>query len=72
MEKNNYPQKRVIWIMDLMMSRDTEYLKLLNIIYLQAIENFGSDFIFYLSGVDIIENDKLGKLRFFKWMYGER
>ena len=26
------------------------------------IENFEPDFIFYLSGVDIIEDDKLGKL----------
>ena len=26
------------------------------------VENFEPDFIFYLSGVDIIENDKLGRL----------
>ena len=28
----------------------------------RLIESFEPDFIFYLSGVDIIENDKLGKL----------
>ena len=40
-------------------------LKYLNIIKYEIpklIENFEPNFIFYLSGVDILEDDKLGKL----------
>ncbi len=42
--------------------RDKEYLKVIKYEIPKLIENFEPDFIFYLSGVDIIENDKLGRL----------
>lgn len=41
---------------------DIEYLKVIKYEVPKLIENFEPNFIFYLSGVDIIENDKLGKL----------
>ena len=41
---------------------DTEYLDKISYEIPRLIENFEPDFIFYLSGVDIIENDKLGRL----------
>jgi acetoin utilization deacetylase AcuC-like enzyme len=41
---------------------DIEYLKVIKYEVPKLIENFEPDFIFYLSGVDIIEDDKLGKL----------
>ena len=39
-----------------------EYLDKISYEIPSLIENFEPDFIFYLSGVDIIENDKLGRL----------
>ena len=41
---------------------DREYLDKIKYEVPRLIENFEPDFIFYLSGVDIIENDKLGRL----------
>ena len=41
---------------------DIEYLDKIKYEIPRLIENFEPDFIFYLSGVDIIENDKLGRL----------
>ena len=41
---------------------DREYLNKIKYEIPRLIENFEPDFIFYLSGVDIIENDKLGRL----------
>ena len=41
---------------------DKEYLKKIKYEIPRLIEFFEPDFIFYLSGVDIIENDKLGRL----------
>ena len=41
---------------------DREYLYKIKYEIPRLIENFEPDFIFYLSGVDIIENDKLGRL----------
>ncbi len=41
---------------------DKEYLNKIKYEIPRLIENFEPDFIFYLSGVDIIENDKLGRL----------
>ena len=41
---------------------DREYLKKIKYDIPRLIDNFEPDFIFYLSGVDIIENDKLGRL----------
>jgi len=41
---------------------DEEYLNKITYEIPRIIESFEPDFIFYLSGVDIIENDKLGRL----------
>jgi len=41
---------------------DNEYLNKIIYEIPRLIESFEPDFIFYLSGVDIIENDKLGRL----------
>jgi len=41
---------------------DYEYLKVIKYEVPKLIENFEPDFIFYLSGVDILKEDKLGKL----------
>ena len=41
---------------------DKEYLSVITYEIPKLIEIFEPDFIFYLSGVDIIENDKLGRL----------
>lgn len=42
--------------------RDDEYLKIIKYHIPRIIESFEPEFVFYLSGVDIIENDKLGRL----------
>ncbi|MFM6954826.1 MAG: histone deacetylase [Sphingobacteriaceae bacterium] len=41
---------------------DTEYLALLEQALFPLLDNFAPDFVFYLSGVDILATDKLGKL----------
>ena len=41
---------------------DQFYLNKLKDLIPNAIENFKPDFIFYLSGVDVLNNDKLGRL----------
>ena len=41
---------------------DKEYLNQIKYHIPRLIEEFNPDFIFYLSGVDILENDKLGRL----------
>ena len=41
---------------------DKEYLNVVKYEVKKLVDNFMPDFIFYLSGVDIIENDKLGRL----------
>ena len=43
-------------------SDDHFYLKKLKDFIPNAIDNFKPDFIFYLSGVDVLNNDKLGRL----------
>ena len=43
-------------------ANDKEYLKVIKYEVPKIIDQFRPDFIFYLSGVDILENDKLGKL----------
>ncbi|MEA2105795.1 MAG: hypothetical protein U9P82_03630 [Bacteroidota bacterium] len=44
------------------MTNDKEYLEKLNNNLPEIIERVNPDFIFYQSGVDILENDKIGKL----------
>ncbi len=63
--KSNYPAKKSKSDLDVELEdrlEDKEYLKILkkNIIYLNKI-NF--DFVFYIAGVDVHYDDKLGKLR---------
>jgi len=41
---------------------DTVYLNKLKYHLPKIIEDFQPEFIFYLSGVDVLENDRLGKL----------
>ena len=63
--KNNYPFRKEESDFDLSLddgTSDKYYLKKLKEILPKIIDEFEPDFIFYLSGVDILENDKLGKL----------
>ncbi|WP_224491449.1 histone deacetylase family protein [Robertkochia flava] len=63
--KNNYPFKKEQSDLDIALddkTGDTEYLNILRDTLPGLIEDQHPDFIFYLSGVDIIASDKLGKL----------
>lgn len=63
--KGNYPFKKERSDLDIELedgTRDDTYLSRLKEILPQLIENTKPDFIFYLSGVDILETDKLGRL----------
>ena len=63
--KNNYPFRKEVSDYDYGFedkTEDKEYLKIITNEVPRLIESFEPDFIFYLSGVDIIDNDKLGKL----------
>ena len=63
--KNNYPFKKERSDLDIELENgtaDEEYLNILKQTLPQLIEEQKPDFIFYLSGVDILETDKLGKL----------
>ena len=63
--KNNYPFRKEKSDLDIEFNdntKDMEYLKVLTITIPKVIDEFNPDFIFYLSGVDVLENDKLGRL----------
>ena len=63
--KNNYPFKKEDSDFDLALEDgvgDEYYLRKVKEILPRVIDDFEPDFVFYLSGVDIMENDKLGKL----------
>ena len=63
--EKNYPFRKEISDFDYGFrdgTSDREYLDKIKYEVPRLIENFEPDFIFYLSGVDIIENDKLGRL----------
>ena len=63
--KKNYPFRKEKSDIDLEFDDDTDdkfYLNKLKDIIPNAIDNFKPDFIFYLSGVDVLNNDKLGRL----------
>lgn len=63
--KNNYPFKKERSDLDIDLpdgTGDEEYLKILKETLPKLIKQQHPDFIFYLSGVDIISSDKLGKL----------
>ena len=63
--KGNYPFKKEQSDLDIELrdgTNDEEYLKQLKSVLPELIEKTKPDFIFYLSGVDILETDKLGRL----------
>ncbi|AXG73797.1 histone deacetylase [Flavobacterium arcticum] len=63
--KTNYPFKKEISDLDIALpdnTGDDEYLSILKETLPKLIDSHKPDFIFYLSGVDILASDKLGKL----------
>ena len=63
--KNNYPFKKEKSDLDIALpdkTPDETYLSTLKKQLPQLIESVKPDFVFYLSGVDILATDKLGKL----------
>lgn len=63
--KTNYPFKKETSDLDIAFddgTTDAEFLQTLATVIPQLIETQKPDFIFYLSGVDILATDKLGKL----------
>ena len=63
--KNNYPFKKEKSDLDIELpdqTGDEEYLQILKETLPELIANEKPDFIFYLSGVDILASDRLGKL----------
>ena len=63
--QTNYPFKKEVSDLDIGLpnrTADDEYLKLINEYVPKLIDQEKPDFIFYLSGVDILESDKLGNL----------
>ncbi|GGB78359.1 histone deacetylase [Flavobacterium suaedae] len=63
--KTNYPFKKETSDLDIALpdnTGDDEYLSILKETLPKLIDSHKPDFIFYLSGVDILASDKLGKL----------
>ena len=63
--KTNYPAKKSISDLDIELEDNLEddvYLKTLKF-YLNELNNKNFDFVFYIAGVDIHYNDRLGKLK---------
>ena len=63
--KTNYPFKKEISDVDIALpnaTSDEEYLKIIDEYIPKLINQEKPDFIFYLSGVDILDTDKLGNL----------
>ncbi len=63
--KSNYPFKKEVSDLDIALAdniTDSEYLAILEKTLPKLIDIEKPDFIFYLSGVDILASDKLGKL----------
>jgi len=63
--ENNYPLKKETSDLDIPLPdsiKDKEYLYLLEKHLDQVLQHFTPDFLFFQSGVDIIETDKLGRL----------
>ena len=63
--KKNYPFKKEISDLDIDFPDRTDdklYLSKLNEILPKVVDEFMPDFMFYLAGVDVLENDKLGRL----------
>ena len=63
--KSNYPAKKSISDLDVELDdnmEDAQYLKILDF-YLNQLNDENFDFVFYIAGVDIHHNDRLGKLK---------
>lgn len=63
--KTNYPFKKEVSDLDVALpdgTTDSEYFAILQETLPKLIDSHKPDFIFYLSGVDILSTDKLGKL----------
>lgn len=63
--EKNYPMKKEISDLDVPLpdgTRDKEYLKLLDYHLKRLLNKVQPDFLFFLSGVDVLESDKLGRL----------
>tara|TARA_B100001559_G_scaffold189509_1_gene158526 strand:+ start:453 stop:1346 length:894 start_codon:yes stop_codon:yes gene_type:complete len=63
--KTNYPAKKSKSDLDVELEdnlEDTEYIKILNF-YLKQLDQENFDYVFYIAGVDIHFNDRLGKLK---------
>jgi len=63
--KTNYPFKKEVSSLDIPLltgTGDEEYLAIINEFVPKLINREKPDFIFYLSGVDILDSDKLGNL----------
>ena len=63
--KSNYPAKKSSSDLDVELNdnmEDKEYLKILNF-YLNQLNQENFDYVFYIAGVDIHFNDRLGKLK---------
>lgn len=63
--KSNYPFKKEQSDLDIPLQKgieDAEYLSILKKTLPPLLENFQPDFIFYLSGVDVLASDQLGTL----------
>jgi len=63
--KSNYPAKKSVSNLDVELEdniEDKEYIKILKF-YLNQLNNESFDYVFYIAGVDIHFNDRLGKLK---------
>ena len=63
--KSNYPAKKSISDLDVELEdnmEDTQYIKILKF-YLDQLNQENFDYVFYIAGVDIHYNDRLGKLK---------
>ena len=63
--KSNYPAKKSISDCDVELENDTEDKEYLNILkfHLNELNKENFDFVFYIAGVDIHFNDRLGRLK---------
>lgn len=64
--EKNYPLRKEVSDLDIGLADKTEdslYLKILNNTLPALLDEVQPDFIFYLSGVDVLATDKLGRLR---------
>ena len=63
--KANYPFQKENSDLDIALAdntKDTAYLSMLDEVLCKLFDNFEPNFVFYLSGVDVLKKDKLGRL----------